>query len=654
MGIAGDLIIIILVGLIAGLIANKLKLPTIIGYILAGIVIGPYTGVFTVSDIPRIELLAEIGVALLLFSIGLDLSFRELKSVKTIALIGTPIQILILILAGLGIGYFLELSTKQSIVLGMVISLSSTMVVLKTLMSRGHIGTLSSKVMIGILIVQDLAAIPMMLIIPRLHSLENNIIPLLLILLKALIILAAIIFFGVLIIPRFLKIIVKLNSRELFLITITAIGLGVGYVTHLFGLSLAFGAFIAGMVINESDYSHQALNDIIPLRDIFGLVFFTSIGMMVNPIFILNNLPLVLILVVVIIFTKTILFSTMSIVFKYFNIIPLAIGLGLAQIGEFSFVLAQVALKGNIIDSKFFTLILSVSIITMIISPFLTLLAAPIYSLKKQLFSHEEIQTINMTKDGLENHIIIAGGGRVGFQIASILSNLDYPCIVIEEDFRRFEKVKNAGIPVIYGDTSQETVLIASKPDKAKLLIITIPFISTVNQLISNIRILNPDLKIIARADDLSHVHALFEMNILEVVQPEFEASLEIIRQSLMILDVPLAKILNLTNCIREQKITHSKIEKLDHSIFNKIKDTPFFLEMSWHEIMQSSPLRGNSIETMKIRSKTGVSIVAILRDKILIPNPEADFIFDEGDHVAIIGLPENKKIFEKEMNSTY
>ena len=647
MGIAEDLIIIIIVGLIIGLIANKAKIPPLIGYILAGIIIGPYTGGFTVSDIPRIELLAEIGVALLLFSIGLDLSFKELKTVKAIALIGTPIQILILIAYGFAIGHFAHMPVKESIVLGMVISLSSTMVVLKTLMSRGLIGTLSSKAMVGVLIVQDLAAIPLMLIIPNLLSLENNFIQIFLTLLKALLILLAIIIIGIRIIPWFLKFVVKLHSRELFLITITALGLGVGYLTHLFGLSLAFGAFIAGMVINESDYSHQALNDIIPLRDIFGLVFFTSMGILLNPVFIYEHLFLVFVLVVLIILGKILIFSTLSIVFKYYNIIPLAMGFGLAQIGEFSFVLARAGLNSNVISADFFSLVLSVSIITMIISPFLSLLATPLYSLKRKWFKHEQIQTMNVPEGGLSEHIIIAGGGRVGSQIASIFHKLGFPFIIIEQDYRRFEKSKNAGFPIIYGDAGQEVVLYSTKLNKARLLIVTVPFIATAREIITTAMRFNPDIKIIARADDLSHADELFEMNIFEVVQPEFEASLEIIRQSLMLLDVPLTKVYRFTDSIRQKSNFSSKFERLHNSILAKFKETPFLLEMSWLEITTNSSIVGKSIGELAIRSKTGVSVVGVLRDNELIPNPDAHFTFRDGDYIAIIGLPENKTSFE-------
>ena len=647
MGIAEDIILIILAGLGTGLVANKIKIPPFIGYIVAGIIIGPYTGGVTISDIPRIELLAEIGVALLLFSIGLGFSFRELKAVRAIAFIGTPIQILILIGYGFTIGYFMDLPWNASLIFGMIISLSSTMVVLKSLMSRGLIGTLSSRVMTGILIIQDLAAIPLMLIIPKLNAAGGSVIPLFLIILKALVLLLAIVLIGTRIIPWLLTFVVKLDSRELFLITITALALGIGYITHLFGLSLAFGAFVAGMIINESGYSHQALNDIIPLRDIFGLVFFTSIGMLLNPSFIYNNLLLIFILVTLVIAGKIIIFFLLGAAFKYFNIIPLALGFSLAQVGEFSFVLARTGLTSNSINSEFYSLVLSVSVITMLLSPFLSLCAVPLYSLKRRWFKHEQIQTLNIPDGGLNGHIVIAGGGRVGFQIASIFFKTGFPFVIIEQDFRRFENAKNAGFPVIYGDAGKEPVLSASKITAARLIVITVPFIVTASEIISTALRYNPKIKIIARADDLSQVDELLKMNIFEVVQPEFEASLEIIRKSLMLLDVPITAIYGFTDDFRRQNFSNFRIENVQHSLLANIRKTPFLLEMSWIEVPEDSKISGKSIKEMAIRSKTGVSVVGILREDEFTPNPDANFIFKAGDFVAIIGLPENKKLFD-------
>ncbi|MCI0494791.1 cation:proton antiporter, partial [candidate division KSB1 bacterium] len=285
MGIAGDIIIIVIAALIGGMIARLLKQPLIIGYILAGVVIGPHMGIITVSNIHDIELLAEIGVALLLFAIGLEFSFRKLKPVRKIALIGTPLQLMLTIGLGFAIGKLFGFDWQKSIWLGALISISSTMVTLKTLMSQGWLGTLSSRVMIGMLIIQDLAIVPMMIILPQINNPGTGLPLLGMAVVKAAIFIVLMVLLGTKVLPFLLKRIARWNSRELFLLFITALGLGVGYGTYLFGLSFAFGAFVAGMVLSESDYGHQALSDIIPLRDIFGLLFFTSVGMLLDPNF---------------------------------------------------------------------------------------------------------------------------------------------------------------------------------------------------------------------------------------------------------------------------------------------------------------------------------------------------------------------------------
>jgi len=648
MGISGDIIIIIVFGLAAGLLFNFIKLPPIIGYIIAGIIIGPFTGGVTVSDIPRIEHLAEIGVALLLFSIGLDLSFRELKDVKGIAVIGTSIQVLLSILFGSGAGVLMGLPANVSIVFGMIISLSSTMVVLKILMSRGLIGTLSSKVMIGMLIVQDLAAIPLMIVIPKLQDIGNNLPSIGFIILKALAVLAVIIIIGVRLIPFILKYVAMLNSRELFLVTITAIGLGIGYVTHLFGLSLAFGAFVAGMVISESDYSHQALNDIIPLRDIFGLIFFTSIGMLLNPQFITANYVKISILVVLVIAGKFLIFSSLAFIFRYGNIVPLALGFGLAQIGEFSFVLARTGLQSGVIDKDFYSLMLSVSVFTMILSPFLSLLPAPLYSLRKKLFKHEEYQTINMPDDGLHNHVLIAGGGRIGSQIASVLAGLGIPFIIIEYDYRRFEKNKSALYPVIYGDAGQEIVLSAAGITKAKLIIITAPSLITAKDILEAASRNNPGIVIIARANDMGQFTELQKLSITDIVQPEFEASLEMIRQTLLHLDFKIPEIQNRIDELRTREYSVKNGKYTESAILASMKNTPFLLETKWYEITPGNKLGGKSIKDVEIRKKTGISVVGIIRKGGFIPNPDPEFIFTPGDLIAIIGLNEKRKLFEQ------
>ncbi len=396
MGITADIAIIIVAALIGGLVAQLIRQPLIIGYILAGVLVGPYTGWNPISEIHNIELLAEIGVALLLFALGLEFSFKKLKPVRFIALVGTPIQITLTILYGIAIGRWFNMSRNDSIWLGSLISLSSTMVLLKTMMNQGRIGTLSSKVMVGMLIVQDLAVVPMMIILPELGGQDSNLPVLGFAALKAAAFLIIMVLLGTRLLPRLLYYIARWNSRELFLLAITAIGLGVGYATYLVGLSFAFGAFIAGMVLSESDYGHQALSDIIPLRDLFGLLFFVSVGMLLDPVFLYSNLKEVLGLVMLIIIGKGLLFAGISRLFGYRNVIPLAIGLGLFQVGEFSFILARVGLSTNSIDMELYSLVLSATILTMILTPFISGFTAPIYSSIKKRLKKEPILTINI------------------------------------------------------------------------------------------------------------------------------------------------------------------------------------------------------------------------------------------------------------------
>ena len=463
MGIAADIAIIVVAGLIGALIAQQLRQPLILGYILAGVMVGPFTAGVTVAEIHDIELLAEIGVALLLFALGIEFSFKALKPVRKIALIGTPIQILLSMALGFGIGQLLGWQWDASLWFGGMIALSSTMITLKTLMNQGRLGTLSSRVMIGMLIVQDLAVVPLMIILPQLNQPGSGLSVLGIAALKAALFLFLMFFVGTRLIPILMARIASWNSRELFLLAITAMGLGIGYATYLFGLSFAFGAFVAGMVLSESDYSHQALSDIIPLRDLFGLLFFVSVGMLLDPAFLIANFGTILLVVLLIGVGKGLIFSILSRFFGYCNVVPLAVGLGLFQVGEFSFVLARVGLSTNSITQDLYALTLTTAIMTMIMTPLVSGVTAPLYALRKRWFKQESLQTINLPKTGLYGHVIIAGGGRVGQHVAQVLQRLEQAFVIIEMDYRRVEQAKKAGFPIIYGDTTQEIVLEAAQ-----------------------------------------------------------------------------------------------------------------------------------------------------------------------------------------------
>jgi CPA2 family monovalent cation:H+ antiporter-2 len=644
-GIAADIAIIVVAALLGGLIAQRLKQPLILGYILAGVIVGPHTGGITVTQIHDIELLAEIGVALLLFALGLEFSLKELQPVRQVALIGTPLQILLTIAYGFGLGQLFGWNWTHSVWFGALISLSSTMVLLKTLMSQGRLGTLSSRVMIGMLIVQDLAVVPMMIILPQLNDPEVGLPRLGLAALRAAIFLALMIFVGTRVIPRLMALIAGWNSRELFLLSVTAIGLGVGYGTYLFGLSFAFGAFVAGMVLSESDYSHQALSDIIPLRDIFGLLFFVSVGMLLDPAYLLANWTVVLLAVALVSLGKGLIFATLSSLFGYGNIVPLAVGL---QVGEFAFVLARVGLSTDSISMDLYSLVLSVSIMTMMLTPLVSGLTAPLYALRKRWFKHEWLQTVNLPESGLQDHVVIAGGGRVGQYVARVLQQLKLAFVIIELDYRRVEQAKAAGYPVIYGDASQPVVLEAAHIEQARLLLITVPAIGNTRDIIDRVRQLQPELHIVARAEGVEQMETLRQRGVYEVVQPQFEAGLEIIRQALLHLSIRAADIQRFTDTIRQELYAPLYQTHAEYQTLARLGSASRLLELTWVSLPEDCPLIGQTIQELAIRSRTGASIVGVMQNGTLRPNPDANYCFKPADLVAVMGNPEQLAAFQQ------
>jgi len=646
MGIATDIILLVVAAFFCGLFLQRLGQPIILGYIAAGILLGPHTGGLTVSNIHEIELLAEIGIALLLFALGLEFSLKDLEPVKMVALVGTPIQLILTIALGMGIGHLMELDWKASLWLGAMISLSSTMVLLKTLMNQGWMGTLSSKVMIGMLIVQDLAVVPMMIILPQLNNPAVGLPALGFAALKAVAFIAGMVLLGTRLLPRLMAHIAKLNSRELFLLAITAIGLGVGYITYLVGLSFAFGAFFAGMVLSESDYGHQALSDIVPLRDLFGLLFFTSVGMLFDPTFLFGHIRQVMVLVLAASIGKGFIFAFISRVFKYRNVIPLAVGLGLFQIGEFSFVLARVGMSTNSIGNDLYSLVLTAAILTMVLTPLISGQTARIYALKKRWFRHEALESSNIPDAGLGGHVVIAGGGRVGFQIARALKRLNIQFVIIEMDHRQFEQAKKTGMTVVYGDAGNEIVLEAGGIKDAALLILTIPGLVTARSIIVQSRRLNQSIQIVARTPGPDYFELFKDLGVSEVVLPEFEASLEMTRQSLLHLRVPPTEVQRHTDTVRQELYAHLFNQGNDYRMLSQLRGAEQQFDLQWVRLAQESPITHRSIGESEIRKRTGASVVGVVRGEHLKPNPDADFVLLPDDLVAIIGSERNREAF--------
>ena len=647
MGIAADIALILVAALLGGFVARRFGQPLIVGYIVAGVLVGPYTGGPTVAEIHDIELLAEIGVALLLFALGLEFKLSKLARVKWVALIGTPLQLCLTILLGWGIGSLLGWSSYSALWLGAMLAFSSTMVILKTLSAQGALGTLASRIMLGMLIVQDLAVVPLMLVLPQLDNLRDGLPALGWALLHGVLFLLTMIVVGTRVIPFVLKRIAAWNSRELFIIAVMALGLGVGYATFLVGLSFAFGAFVAGMVLSESDYSHQALSDIVPLRDVFGMLFFISVGMLLDPRFLLAHLDLILVLVLVVGLGKILIFAGVTRAFGYRGDLPLVVGFGLFKIGEFAFVLARSGLSEGALSNDQYSLVLATTLMTMLMTPWVSRLSQPVYRQLQRRLPEQPEPVMPALEAAVGGHIIIAGYGRVGRYIADILQRLERSFIVIERDQGRLEELKANGVPVIYGDAASPVVQEAAGIERARLLLVAVSAAIDGETIVRQARVLNPELHIVARATRLGQLEVLRELGIHEVVQPEFEAGLEMVRQALLHFAVPPVEIERLSDEVRAA--SYRPIETLGTSTETLRRLRQFnqgMLDLAWYTLEANSPLAGESIRESAIRRRTGASIVALLRDGKVMANPSPETELQAGDQLAILATSRQRLAF--------
>ena len=508
MGIAADFVLIVLAGLLGGLLARALRMPLLVGYVAAGVLVGPYTAGPTVVQVHDIEQLADIGVALLLFSLGLEMSFRDLQPVRRIALIGGPLQIVLTAaLAAVLSVKALGMPVTEAIWFGAMISLSSTVVVLKTLSAAGVTSTLASRVMIGLLVVQDLAVVPMLVILPQLGNPDHLAMKLGRAIGIATVFLAAVVFLGTRLLPHLLRRVLALGSRELFLVSVVAIGVGVGYATQSIGLSFALGAFVAGLILGESEFSHQALSDVVPIRDIFGLLFFVAVGMLLDPRYAIAHAAKIALIVILIFLGKSLILGGLARAFGYVNMAPWIVGLGLSQVGEFSFVLARSGVGSGLLSKPTYDLALTCTVVTMALSPLVAGMALPLGRAWRTWRKPAAAPArIDLPTEALREHIVVAGYGRSGKAVARVLRAAEIPLVVVELDHAVFSNLDAHGLRGIWGDITSEEILRAAGVESARILVLTVPDLSTVRLSVDRARRLNPKLVVIARAARSHHV----------------------------------------------------------------------------------------------------------------------------------------------------
>jgi CPA2 family monovalent cation:H+ antiporter-2 len=535
-----SIVLLLAAALVGGMIAHRLRQPVILGYLVVGVAVGPHA-LGLVSDLVLIEAVATIGVALLMFTLGLEISISQLRQVGKVGLWGGVAQIVVTFVLGLVVGStLLHWSLAQAALLGLVISLSSTMVCLKILMERGELDSVHGRIMIAILILQDISVILMIIVMPLLGgTLENLPLALAIAVGKAALLVGIAIVSGLWVLPWLMGRVAGVRSRELFLLTVLVLCLGAAAGTYIFGLSVVFGAFAIGLVLRETRFAQQALAEITPLRDIFATLFFISLGMLISPRFIIDHWASVAGLVAIIIVIKFLVVFGIIRSFGLSSRIAFLAGAGLFQIGEFSFILAQGGMNAGIISEQLYSLILASAIITMILTPLSLSLTSWLYPKLARTpagLAVEEASALPVPAPSeAEKPVIIAGYGRVGQNITQGLQDAEIPYTIIEIDPEIISRLRYEGIACIYGDASNAHVLDRLNLKKAKALVITFPDPLAVMTTAQAALRINPKLKIVARVHRATEAESLKKLGVKELVSPEYEASLEFLQRVLSV-----------------------------------------------------------------------------------------------------------------------
>lgn len=638
----GIIEIIFIVSAVIVFILTKVNIPSLVGFLSAGILIGPYA-LGIIKNTHNIEVIAEVGVVLLLFSIGIEFSLKKLLKIKRIVFGGGLLQVLITTILIFIVSFYFFQNLKITIFVSFLISLSSTAVVLKILADKGEIDTPYGKTMIGILIFQDLFVVVLMLLIPILSGHAVTGFEIFSKIVKASLIILFVMISSRYIFPYFLHQIVKTKSRELFIITIIVICLGIAIITSYVGLSLALGAFLAGLIISESEYAHQALSDILPFKESFMGLFFVSVGMLMNLSFVYENLYLIFLGVLIVVFTKIFAILIVGFVLSLSQRVAIISAISLAQVGEFSFVLAFAGKSASLIDDGIYQLILSITVFTMILSPFMMNLSRKIsenpeiLNFFKKIYrktrDYEEVKIVKKV-----DHVIIIGFGFNGRNLAKILREINIPYVALEMNNMTVAEMKKKGEPIYYGDGTSIEVLKHLGLEKARVVVIAISDPSATRRIVSIIRKENKSIYILVRTRYLTEVDDLKKLGANEVIPEEFETSIEISSRVLKYYHFPTNIILDISERLREdsykalRRVTIPKYSLYDHT--TALKE----LEIDSYLVTNKCSLINKSIRELEIRKKTSVTIIAIKRKEDLFVNPDPDFRFMQDDIIIFVG----------------
>lgn len=653
-----DILILLGFSVIIVFILQRLKLPSILGFLITGVIIGPY-GLSLVKAVEQVEVISEIGVILLLFVIGMELSIKQLAAIKKTVFIGGLLQVsLTAIVAGL-VYFSFDFPWNESVFVGFLFSLSSTAIVLKVFQDRNEITAPHARNALGILIFQDIIVVPMMLVTPIIAGQSESVMDSVLsLLVKSAIVIVITVVSARYIVPKLMYVVAKTRSNELFLITTITICFAVTFLTSEAGLSLALGAFLAGLIISESEYSHQATSIILPFRELFTSFFFISVGMLLNIDFFLENAGMIMLIVLALFIVKGGIASLAVAVLRYPPRTVFLTGLSLFQVGEFAFILSKVGIEYGLLDKETNQFFLAISIISMLITPFVIIFSDQITgwflnsSVGKIFQKKSKSNNVKEKEEAevLENHLVIIGYGINGSNLAKAAQFSNIPFVAIELNAATVRKEREKGIPIIFGDATQEHILDSVHLYKARAAVVAISDPKATKTVITNIRSISQSVYLLVRTRYVKEMDELKALGADEVIPEEFETSVEIFSRILHNFLIPTNDIEEFIDSLRADNYDLLQENKKLPKTIRPTK-IPDFKVTCMRINRDSGKFIGKSLQEADIRNNYGVNIIAISRDGKMNQSIHSSDKLLQNDLIYVQGDSEKVEDFHRLLN---
>jgi CPA2 family monovalent cation:H+ antiporter-2 len=642
-----DLLIVYALAIVVIFVCHRLGIPPIVGFILTGVLSGPQV-LGLIKAVHEVEILAEIGVILLLFTIGIEFSFANLLQLRRSVLIGGPLQVAVTGLLFFLLAWHTGHRVGESVFIGFLMSLSSTAIVLKILQSRAEVETPHGNTSLGVLIFQDIIIVPMMLFTPFLAGVGGGEVGgmFLGLLLKGLIIIIVVIASAKWVVPQVLYQIARTRDREIFLLAVLVLCFVVAWATAAAGLSLALGAFLAGLILSETEYSHQALGNILPFRDIFASIFFISIGMLLNVEFLLQEPLRIVLIALLVLVAKALVAGGAALALGFPLRTTIIVGLILCQVGEFSFILSKSGVTHGLLSSYNYQLFLDVSVLTMGLTPSIIAFAPRVADALMRLPLPSKLKAGSFLSAApesaaQEDHLIIIGYGVTGRNVSRAAQTAGIPYVITEMNPETVRSERLQGKPIYFGDATNPEILHLVNLHAARIVVVAINDPAATRRITELARKLNRTVYLIVRTRYVSELQALFELGADEVIPEEFETSVEIFTRVLRKYLIPKSDIEKFIQEIRAG--SYRMLRGLPRD-FESLEDLRYYLkdvDISTVRLEAGAPLAGKTLAEMELRKQYGITVLAVRRDSQLLFNPEPDMELKDNDLLIILGAPE-------------